>query len=149
MKKLVAALIAAFLMTAGLASLAGDPAHATGVVAKKQSPKPPTSGQCKKGSSKYGPCPKPPKPHPRPPKHHAGQKGWWGFPNPRHLGGRVKIVIVGPHGAKRVVWKWTNKKDVSVAFPHLSAGKYRVWVFFWPNGNYRPIYPKYSFKIRS
>ena len=132
MKKLVVALLAAFLMAAGLTTVAGGPVHAA------------TSNSCKK----YGTCPKPPPPPHKTPKAHAGGTGWMRLGNPRHLGGKMRIVIVDPRGHKRVIIRWTFHKNVSVKLPKLKAGKYRVWVFFYPNGNYRPVYPKFSFNVR-
>jgi len=140
MKKMIVALAVAFLMAAGLATESIGAAHAAPVAAKA-----PVS---KCGTRGYAPCPKAPRPGHKPPRAHAGHTGWMRLTNPRHLGGKMRIVIVGPHGHKRVVTRWTFKKDVSVKMPKLRRGKYRVWVFFYPKGHYRPVYPKFSFTVR-
>lgn len=131
MKKLIVALLAAFLMTAGLSTVAAGPVHAA-------------TNSCKK----YGTCPPAPRPGHKAPRAHAGGTGWLGLTNPRHLGGKMRIVVIDPRGHKHVYIRWTFKKNVSVKFPHLLPGKYRVWVFFYPKGNYRPVYPKFSFSVR-
>ncbi|MEX0426786.1 hypothetical protein AB3X52_04065 [Nocardioides sp. DS6] len=139
MKKLIVAILAAFLMAAGLTTVSGGASQASPVLAK-------TSSKC--GTPGYGLCPKAPRPGIKKPRARAHHAGWFRVGNPRHLGGKMRITIVDPQGHKRVITRWTFKKDVSVKIWNLKRGTYRVWVTFTPKGHYRPVYPKYRWWTR-
>lgn len=128
MKKLIVALLAAFLMTAGLTTVAGGPADAAPV-----------------GCHKYGTCPRAPIPRVKTPHAHPGHPGWFRFNNPRHLGGKVRFTIIGPSGYTWTFTRWTFKHDISLKLPKMHNGRYRVRVYFMPNGNYRPASQSFGF----
>lgn len=129
MKKLVVALLAAFLMAAGLTTVAGGTASAATT-----------------GCHKYGTCPPAPIPPVKKPPHiRPGHHAWMWFSNPRHLGGKVTYTITGPGGHVWVITRWTYKKGVSIKLPVLHNGRYRVSVVFAPNGNYRPTTQSFGF----
>lgn len=128
MKKLVVALLAAFLMAAGLTTAAGAPAVAATA-----------------GCHTYGTCPPAPIPPIKKPHAHPGHHAWMWFPNPRHLGGKVRFTITGPGGHRWVITRWTFKKGISLKLPTMHNGRYRVSVLFTPNGNYRSTSQSFGF----